>query len=496
MAPRAGLFLQDHRLTFVALTGRGRAERFAITAEENPGAVLKAELDARGLRCRRVRLGVERSLVTVKVLELPPVVGGDRKEMLRFELERHVPFPPEDAVFDAMDLPTTTDGPLRVLVVAGERRVVDRALRLLEEPRLKPAAVTVACHDLPRLLVRGVKARRAVWAHQSGATMHLLFLSGGQLRWSRSLPAGELETLADEIGSSLPLLKWKDCDAIWLSGEQLAERLGSTELAALGAPVSEPPWDPAMARLVGELPPDEIGPGVLALAVAAGRRRPVLNLLPEGLRPRTMSVAQIVTVGMLVVTAGLGIADLAFQGHKDRRYLKALDAATRTLEPQVKEAERVAAQLGHTKRLLTAIKSAEEGGLRPLPLLRELTEILPADAWLNSVNLDLKSVELNGQANTASQLIPLLESSSWLERAEFTSPVTKGRDKEQFRIRATWEQGPGGPPAKATPAADRPGAAATADRPAPDRGAVPPAPVPPPSRSRPQPGPPAARPGS
>src|SRR5262245_29865941 len=150
MAMRAGLFLQDQRLSFVALTGRGRAERFAISADDNPGAVLKAELEARQLRCRRVRLGVERSLVTVKVLELPPVVGGDRNEMLRFELERHVPFPPEDAVFDAMDLPTTKDGPTRVLVVAGERRIVDHALRLLDEPRLKPASVTVACHDLPR----------------------------------------------------------------------------------------------------------------------------------------------------------------------------------------------------------------------------------------------------------------------------------------------------------------------------------------------------------
>ena len=45
-----------------------------------------------------------------------------------------------------------------------------------------------------------------------------------------------------------------------------------------------------------------------------------------------------------------------------------------------------------------------------------------------------------GFANAASQLIPLLEASPTLERVEFTSPVTKGRDREQFRLRATWER--------------------------------------------------------
>jgi hypothetical protein len=48
-------------------------------------------------------------------------------------------------------------------------------------------------------------------------------------------------------------------------------------------------------------------------------------------------------------------------------------------------------------------------------------------------------VELTGQATAANQLIPLLENSPRLEKVEFASPVTKGRDKEQFRIRASWE---------------------------------------------------------
>jgi Tfp pilus assembly protein PilN len=77
-------------------------------------------------------------------------------------------------------------------------------------------------------------------------------------------------------------------------------------------------------------------------------------------------------------------------------------------------------------------------------MLQELTDTMPADAWLTNLSVDRGGLELAGFANAAAQLIPLLEASPSLERVEFTSPVTKGRDREQFRLRATWERRGGG----------------------------------------------------
>jgi hypothetical protein len=81
------------------------------------------------------------------------------------------------------------------------------------------------------------------------------------------------------------------------------------------------------------------------------------------------------------------------------------------------------------------------------------------------LTFDAKGVELTGQASQASLLIPLLENSPKLERVEFASPVTRGRDKEQFRIRAAWEAAaapvaaPGGPGVGAPPASAPPAGA-------------------------------------
>jgi Tfp pilus assembly protein PilN len=488
---RAGLFLHDHGLTFVTVMRGDRVEVLRMAASDAPGGLLRAELESRKLRVGRVRVGLQRSLVTVKVIELPRVVGGDRQEMIRFELERHVPFPPEDAAFETLDLPAAKDGPARVLIAAAERRLIDRAVKVLDEPRLKPASLTVACHELPRLLRRRLKARQVAWLHRSGGTCGIVFLGDGHLRWSRSVPAEDGAGLAEELATSLSVLGWKEYDAIWVSGDDAPELLASPELTVFGAPVSEPPWDPGAARLIAALPFEDLGTSMLALAVTQGRRRPALDLLPESLRPHSLTPAQIATAAMLVLTAGLGLATLSAHGYQDRRHLHRLEMATRSLEPELKQVEQIAAELGQKKRLLAGIRSVEDASLRALPVLREITELLPQDAWLNTLNLDARTVELSGQASAASQLIPLLESSAWLERVEFTSPVTRGRDKEQFRLRATWESGPAGPPVKPAPAGDRPSAVERPAPPpaAPDRAPAPAVPnLPRPVPARPAPG--------
>ena len=91
-------------------------------------------------------------------------------------------------------------------------------------------------------------------------------------------------------------------------------------------------------------------------------------------------------------------------------------------------------------------------------MFRQLTEIIPPDAWLTTLSLDAQGVEMTGQATAANQLIPLLEGSPILEKVEFASPVTKGRDKEQFRIKAAWETPPKpvAPPPPAAPRATKP----------------------------------------
>ena len=451
-SPRAGLYLSDERLTVVVMpSGRGRAAQcFSLEAGEQPGARLKAELETRQIKLRRMRIGLARPLLTVKTLELPAASGAQLAEMVSFELERHVPFPPEDMRFDFSPLGSVANGPARVLVAACERRTVEGALRLLEEPRLKAAAVTVACHDLPSLLTRGQKPRAAVWAHRSAESTDLVCLSNGRIEMSRTVPVKDPSELAGELAATLHLVGWGECDTIWISGDDAGEFLAASELSGLGPQLGEPPLRAAVAALLQSLPEENRGEAILALAVAQGSARPPLNLLPRELRPRTFSTEQIVTAGAAGLTIVLGLSLLASQGYQQHRYANRLSRAIQAMDPDVKSVEALSAELNQKKRLLEAIQGIERSDVRALPILRELTERIPQEAWLRTLTMDKQGVEITGQAAAANQLIPLLENSPSLTRVEFTAPVTKAGDKEQFRIKAAWKNLPKAPEPAAT----------------------------------------------
>jgi Tfp pilus assembly protein PilN len=130
---------------------------------------------------------------------------------------------------------------------------------------------------------------------------------------------------------------------------------------------------------------------------------------------------------------------------KTERYLGRLTQEIHRLDPNAKVVDGLAAELARKRRVLSALESARDRRIQALPVLRELTETLPSGAWLQALTADRQGVELTGQADSASTLIPLLEASDRLERVEFTSPVTKTDNKEQFRIRAAWERPAKGP---------------------------------------------------
>lgn len=480
---RLAVVMLGDRLSVAAIQG-DRREAFTIDAE-NPGAALRAELDARNLVARKVAVGLARSAVTVKPIELPSI-AGETHEMVQFELERHLPIPAEDAAFDFVPLPRDTEADgvpsegRRVLIAAADRRVIDVALRVCEEAKLRPVSITVAAHDLVALVTTD-RRQRVAWLHRTGDVIDLLLLQGPTLVWSRSFPAADDETLVNETRRSLAGARWRECDAVWVSGDDAA----AAALLDLGVPISDPPWTEPAQRNLADLGEPR---GAAELAVATASRRGIrpLDLIPPAIRPRRFTRSEKLTGAALAATILLALIALLLPGVREGRRLARLNAEITRIDPEVKTVERTARELERKRQLLATLEKVGTGALHPLPMLRELTEIVPGDAWITYLAFDAKGVELVGQAGAASALIPLLENSPRLERVEFASPVTRGRDREQFRIRATWEApsaaAQAGPAAKA-PTTALPGVVPPAARGDDSADAV--GPVPPGRRPRP-----------
>ncbi len=81
-------------------------------------------------------------------------------------------------------------------------------------------------------------------------------------------------------------------------------------------------------------------------------------------------------------------------------------------------------------------------------VLKELSEVLPSTVWIWNLKFKSRDIEINGFANSASDLIAILDKSPYFEKVEFTSPVTKERrlfgeqgERERFKISAKIERG-------------------------------------------------------
>src|SRR4029453_5132165 len=108
--PPLGVVVLSDRLAVAALDGE-RVEAFSIDAE-NPATALREELSKRQLAPRTVALGLARSSVFVKPIDLPSV-GSNLREMVRLNLDGYLPFAADDAPFDFIHLPAEAEAARR-----------------------------------------------------------------------------------------------------------------------------------------------------------------------------------------------------------------------------------------------------------------------------------------------------------------------------------------------------------------------------------------------
>lgn len=448
MSEVIGVSVREDHLDVVVVRRRFRAVRllhaFSLSTTEEPGPALRAKLGELGVRTRRVHVGLPRRRVVARVIELPRVAGTDLRRMVGFELERHLPFAAADAIFDYHVLDRTPERPVRVLLVAVERRVIERLEQLLRDAGLVPRLVDVMIHSLALFQVQGAASEKDaahVVLHLDDADAEVAVVRHDSPILSRvfPLPPGAAErgkTLADELRRTLAGLSPGDREAL-------------ADIRVMSATVpADPDWtdlpiDTSVALPAGVVCSPEDMTFLPALAMALrkpGRRGLQTNLMPEALRPRPFPLPIAVTATLAAVTLLLALAIPAMTAIKQERRLKRLDRTVARLAPDVREVEQLVGALEKARREVETLRGFERQQIPALAVLRELTEVLPPDVWLTTLSMDRNGLELTGFAGAASQLIPLLEASKTLERVEFTSPVTKVRDREQFRLKAGWER--------------------------------------------------------
>lgn len=177
------------------------------------GQEVSAMLRDEGFSAKRavVACGGQTDMV-VRITEVPRMSAKDLRNAMKYDLERHLPFPPADArdsvqysVYEGPDVDPTNPN-MEVTITALKDEACTRQLNILNAARLKPLAVDAEPFAIGRALVSSVPGASPTQcvaiANIGSESTDIYVVHNSWLRFMRSIPmAGDTFTTA--IGQAL-----------------------------------------------------------------------------------------------------------------------------------------------------------------------------------------------------------------------------------------------------------------------------------------------------
>lgn len=398
-----------------------------------------------------VTVGLPRRLVTMRSISMPAVGEEEMKGILDYEVERHVPFPPEEAQYDFQMLERDAEK-ATVLVAAARKAEIDRYVAFLREAGITPTALGVSTFASFNALLhnqgRSVEPLTALIDLRDGEA-ELGVARKGVLRYSRSTTLGSgapLDFVLPELAGLLQHLEGSGephAGRIALSGSgagrgdllrHLAERTGLTveflhpfrRIAARGV-------DPQVASSLG---------AAVGLALNGLVTLPLnIDLLPKEAAPPQRDPSLLMTFRLLALVMALMLAYVVSGAVRERQALADLLTRLNQLQVEAAKVERLKGEVETLGGQIATLEKIDKEEVRKLDVLRELFQILPKGVTLTLFSVEGREVRVGGSiTGSASDLISILEQSPVFENVQFTSPVaSRGVESQEFQIKAFLE---------------------------------------------------------
>jgi general secretion pathway protein L len=170
---------------------------------------------------------------------------------------------------------------------------------------------------------------------------------------------------------------------------------------------------------------------------------PQANLLAPAERPRRRQPLLDPSKLLLGLILVLGVATLVTPLWQKSRTLETLESEVRKARLQAVQVDQVRQDLERARRGSTEVLRQKWELPRMLDMLRELTERIPDDTWVQSLEYQNGEVELRGESGRATALIGLLEGAPGISGVSFRSPVTQVAQtgKERFNLAFKYKRG-------------------------------------------------------
>ncbi|MGH7795850.1 MAG: PilN domain-containing protein [Candidatus Binatia bacterium] len=396
----------------------------------------------------------------VQQVFLPLAAQDNLQQVLDYEIERQLPFKRGDIYYDF--LPAGKRGEkLSVYVFAIPKKSLDGVLVLFESLGIKPRGVETTATALANYLLFARQANASDVAVVAGHPGYWEMIgvevkaNGWQptagLLFSHRLPTvewahGAGHELLLECSRQVPdLFRCGDLTALnGAAGSRLAE---AGDIAAL----ANPHLQGFAARGEPEAIP-AIGAALRGVREASLRANFLRHENGDGDGGKYLSLLNTVLASVfLLALIALGVSFPI----KDELRLRQLQAENQKLAPAVDALRREEEQFERLRKEASFLASLNERRGEVLRVMEDLSRTVPNSAYLSNLRYRTGVLEIQGNAENASALIPLLERSPIFQNVGFNAPSNRGRDnRETFSLKADIEKPKGNlqEPVKGAPA--------------------------------------------
>jgi Tfp pilus assembly protein PilN len=384
----------------------------------------------------------------VQKLLLPQAAESNLRQVLEYEIERQIPFRRDDIYFDFMPMGKQGDK-IGVYLFAIPKKSLVHILDVLESFGIRPRGVETTATAMANYLLfcrDGLSHPAIVVGRQNGAWEMVGIQNDAngwkrhaELLFSHSLPQADWaqgpgkEILQECLAKSPLLFGWGEVEGFFRSVSQEGTSLKYEDLVFAGN-----------QRLGGSGPIAHFQVLPAFGAALRGLRESSFQinfLRQEGAvdgGEKTFSGINAALLGLLLISA---IAWGVSYPVKDEIRLRQLQKENHKLAPAVEALRREETELQRARKEVSFFADFEQRKGEVLRVMDELSKTVPTNAYLSNLRYRSGNLEIQGSAENASALIPILERSPLFENVGFNAPSNRGRDnRETFSLKADVEK--------------------------------------------------------
>lgn len=297
-------------------------------------------------------------------------------------------------------------------------------------------------HNLRRWLVRETAEQVYVWPLSEPIVQPLadarkvLVLPHAQaLVQTLRLPAAAARNLSTVIGYELDRFTPFEAGQLYFMARQESRSASFIEVTLVA--VARERLDRMLAECAA------LGVRFDAVDVGSVEQRMGIDLLPMPLRPRQTGSGTRLRRGLIGLCAALLLCSMWLWLDDRQRLLEEMQAEVQAQRAQAGEIQQLRQQLTNTRGAATYLLRRKAEQLPLSALLSELTACLPADTWIEHLEInDSAELAFSGQSAKASALIARAKDCRNLDNVQFQGVIQPDAKtgKDQYSLRAHLHQ--------------------------------------------------------